>query len=509
MACTGTESAPPVDIAEDPGVPGEIRPEIWPELESPIGLDPEIESRIDTILAAMSVEEKVGQVIQGEIRYLTPDDVRDYHLGSVLNGGGSFPGGDDMASVDDWIALADAFWEASMDTSDGGQPIPVIWGVDAVHGHNNVVGATIFPHNVGLGATNDPDLLRRIGEVTAREVAITGLDWNFGPTVAVARDDRWGRAYESYSEDPALVARFAGAYVQGIQGTIGDDDFLGDEHLPATAKHFVGDGGTHGGTDQGDNRSTELELRDIHNAGYVTAIEAGVQSVMASFSSWHGDKMHGHEALLTDVLKGRMGFDGMVVGDWNGHGQIEGCTNSDCPAAFLAGVDLFMVPQDWKALYESTLGHVEAGTIPMERLDDAVRRILRVKLRAGLFEAGKPSTRAMPRQKELLGSAEHRAVAREAVRKIARPTQEPGRPAAAGARSAGVGHRPRRRRHRHAIRRLDDHLARHRHDPRALPGRHVDRRRHSPGGRGRGRPSRGHGRRLVQPEARCRAGGLR
>lgn len=402
--------------AGEPVAAQSVHPEIWPRAESAVAPDPEIEAAVSALLARMTLEEKVGQLIQPEINSVTPDEVRRYQLGSVLNGGGGWPNADKASTPADWLALADAYWEASMDTTDGGQPIPILWGLDAVHGHNNVIGATLFPHNVGLGAANDPELLRRIGEATAREVAATGQDWNFGPTIAVARDDRWGRAYESYSEDPEIVRAYAAAMVEGIQGAPGSDAFLDGEHLIATAKHFLGDGGTDRGTDQGDTLATEEELRDVHGAGYVAAIEAGVQTVMASFSGWQGTKMHGQRELLTEVLKGRMGFDGFVVGDWNGHGQVEGCTNESCAASFNAGVDMFMVPQDWKALWENTLAQVKSGEISGERLDDAVRRILRVKMRAGLFARGKPSTRPLGGRAELLGAAEHRAVARQAVR---------------------------------------------------------------------------------------------
>jgi beta-glucosidase len=393
-----------------------IHPDRWPALSSPVLLDPEMESAIDGLLARMTVEEKVGQVIQGEIRHVTPADVKAYHLGSVLNGGGSHPGNAKRTDPEDWLALADTYWEASMNTSDGGAAIPIIWGTDAVHGHTNVIGATVFPHNIGLGAARDPELIRRIGEVTAAEITVTGLDWDFGPVVAVVRDDRWGRTYESYSEDPGIVRAYATEMVKGLQGVAGMPGFLDGRHVIATAKHFLGDGGTAGGKDQGDNPSSENELRDIHGAGYFSAIEAGVQTVMASFSSWRGRKIHGSSELLTDVLKERMGFDGFVVGDWNAHGQVEGCSNDSCAAAFNAGVDLFMAPEDWKALWENTFAQVRSGEISMERLDDAVRRILRVKMRAGLFKRGKPSDRPSAGDLELFGSPEHRAVAREAVR---------------------------------------------------------------------------------------------
>lgn len=403
----------------DAGSPPDVRAEIWPAGQSPVGLDPDIEAKVDEVLASMTVQQKVGQVIQSEIRHTTPEDVKTYHLGSVLNGGGSHPGGDKHATPEDWLALADAYWDAAADTSDGAPAIPILWGVDAVHGHNNVIGATLFPHNVGLGATRDADLLREIGAATAREVAVTGLDWDFAPTLAVVRDDRWGRTYEGYSEDPAVVAELGAAYIEGVQGAVGDD-FLGQGHILATAKHYLGDGGTQEGIDQGDNLASEEDLRDIHGAGYVTALQAGAQTVMASFSGWHGKKMHGNEGLLTDVLKTQMGFDGFVVGDWNGHGQVAGCTNGNCAQALIAGVDMFMVPEDWKELIENTIAQVESGQIPMERLDDAVRRILRVKHRFGLFDserrAIRPSERPLAGKTELIGAAEHRAVARRAVR---------------------------------------------------------------------------------------------
>ena len=414
----------PLALAAALAVPGaaqqapnsEVRPELWPELTPPLPADPELEARVDDLLERMTLREKVGQVIQAEIRSVTPRDVRRFDLGSVLNGGGSFPGDDKHAAPEDWLALADDFHEASTDTSDGGVGIPVIWGVDAVHGHNNVIGATIFPHNIGLGAARNPDLIRRIGEITAREVLATGLDWNFGPTVAVARDDRWGRTYESYSEDPEIVTLYAGALVEGLQGAVGSPEFLGQERVIATAKHFLGDAGTFEGRDQGDTRASEEELRDLHGAPYIAALDAGAQAVMASFSSWHGLKLHGHAGLLTDVLKGRMAFDGLVVGDWNGHGQLPGCSNDDCADTVEAGLDLFMVPEDWRALHRNTLRQARSGAISEARLDDAVRRILRVKARAGLLDSGRPSERALGGQTDLLGTPEHRDVARQAVR---------------------------------------------------------------------------------------------
>ena len=388
--------------------------DLWPETHSP-AVAPEVEKDVEALLKKMTLAEKVGQIMQPEIQSITPEEVREYHIGSVLNGGGSIPGRKENAGPDDWLALADAFWEASMDTRDGGTAIPVFWGTDAVHGNGNLTGATLFPHNIGLGASSDPELVRAIGAATAKEVRTTGVEWVFAPTLAVAQNDFWGRTYESYSEDPNVVKRFASAMVEGLQGTVGSDAFLSETRVLASAKHFLADGGTFEGDDQGDARISEKELVDIHNAGYPPAIESGVQTIMASFSEWNGVKHHGNQYILTDVLKDRMGFDGLVVGDWNGHGQVPGCTNDSCPQAVNAGIDLLMVTYDWKNMIANTLEQVKSGEISMARLDDAVRRILRVKLRAGLFDK-KPSERALAGDESVVGNPEHRALARRAVR---------------------------------------------------------------------------------------------
>ncbi len=388
----------------------------WPAAQSPLPLNRQMEKKIQALVARMTIEEKVGQLIQGEIKDTMPEDVRNYHLGSVLNGGGSMPNRNKHATPQEWLDLADAYYDASMDTSDGKAAIPIIWGSDAVHGHNNVIGATIFPHNIGLGATHNPGLMREIGNVTARETRVTGIDWTFAPTLAVVQNDRWGRTYEGYSEDPSLIRVYAREMVYGLQGVPGTDEFLDANHVVATAKHFLGDGGTENGEDQGNAKVSEAELRDIHGAGYVPAIAAGVQTAMASFSSWNGEKIHGSRYLLTDVLKGRMALDGFVVGDWNGHGQLPGCTNASCAASINAGVDMIMVPTDWKQFYHNTVAQVVSGEIPMARLDDAVSRILRVKMRAGLFDKGRPSERGIAGKSDIIGSAEHRDVARRAVR---------------------------------------------------------------------------------------------
>ena len=391
------------------------RPDQWPAATSPIPRDAAMEARITALMARMSLEQKVGQVVQGDIASITPKDVRRYHLGSVFNGGNSDPGGRYNAPAKDWLALADAFWDASTAPQGKLPRIPAIWGIDAVHGHSNVVGATLFPHNIGLGAMRDPALMRRIGAATAIEMRVTGIDWTFAPTIAVVRDDRWGRTYEGFGETPEIATSYAGPLVEGLQGRIGDRDWLKGAHVVATAKHFLGDGGTRGGKDQGDAVMGETALRDLFSPPYYAALKAGVQSVMASFSGWNGAKMSGNASLLTGVLKDRMGFDGVVVGDWNSHGQVAGCTNVNCPAALKAGLDVYMAPDSWKGIWETTLAGVKAGTIPMARLDDAVRRVLRVKFRAGIFEAVKPSARPLAGRYELLSSPEHKAIARQAV----------------------------------------------------------------------------------------------
>ncbi|GMM71993.1 exo 1,3/1,4-beta-D-glucan glucohydrolase [Alteromonas gracilis] len=411
-ACTTENNASSVNSADDK--PNKAS-EIWPALNIEVKADPAVESKVSDILSTMTLEQKIAQMIQPEIRNITVEDMRKYGFGSYLNGGGAFPNNDKHATPEDWVALAEKLYQASVDDSLDGSTIPTMWGTDAVHGHNNVIGATLFPHNIGLGAANNPELVEEIAHITAKEVMATGIDWVFAPTVAVVRDDRWGRTYESYSEDPAIVREYAASVVKGLQGAA-EKDFLSDQRVISTVKHFVGDGGTVGGDDQGDNIASEQDLFDIHAQGYVGGLTAGAQSVMASFNSWNGEKLHGHKYLLTDVLKDQMGFDGFVVGDWNGHGQVAGCNNEDCAQAINAGLDIFMVPSDWKVLYDNTIAQVKDGTIAMSRIDDAVRRILRVKVRAGLFDKPSPANRPLSADRSLIGKAEHREVAAQAVR---------------------------------------------------------------------------------------------
>src|SRR3954453_9359425 len=315
----------------------------WPRAQSPAP-NAALEARARSIVAGMTLEQKIGQMTQAEIRSITPDEVRRYYIGSILNGGGAWPAMNMHSSVGDWLKLSDAFYRASMAT-DMKVKVPVIWGTDAVHGHNNVYGATLFPHNVGLGAAHDPQLVERIGRATAAQVRATGITWAFAPTLAVVQNPRWGRSYESYSSDPALVRSYAEAIVRGLQGQLGTPT-----SVLATAKHYLGDGGTFHGQDQGETRASMLDLQRTHAAGYYGALKANVQTVMVSYSSFtdtatgkHWGKMHGNPHLVGDVLKRRLGFNGLVVSDWNGVEQVPGCTRWHCPQAINAGIDLVMV----------------------------------------------------------------------------------------------------------------------------------------------------------------------
>jgi beta-glucosidase len=417
VSCSPTESKP----AALPAVSVDRDINRWPQLKLPF--DPAetqaINAKIEQLLKTMTLEQKVGQMTQAEIGFVTPDDVRKYHLGSVLEGGGSYLDGNKFATIDEWLARLDQFYAAATDTRDGGPAIPLIWGTDAVHGHNKVLGATIFPHNVGLGATRNPQLVEEIARVTAVETMVLGKDWTFAPEISVTRNDRWGRTYEGYSEEPGLVAELGKAAVEGFQGRAGTDSFMNGQRLLATAKHYIGDGGTENGVDRANTLASEPDLIRLHAPGYFAAIEAGVLSIMASHSSWQGTRMHGHQYLLTDVLKNRLGFDGFVVGDWNSHALIPGCKPDNCPAAIMAGVDMFMVPEHWKSFIANTVQQVKEGVIPESRINDAVARILRSKYRAGIMDSPKPSRRPLAGKKALFAAPDHIALARQAVRESA------------------------------------------------------------------------------------------
>ncbi len=411
MSCTDKKQPEPAAAAATPRDAAELKD--WPALKSSFAKDAAVEARVAEILASMTLEQKIGQMVQPEIKAITPAEVRTYYIGSVLNGGGSWPAMNKRAKVEDWVKLADAYYDASMST-DAKIPVPVIWGTDAVHGHSNVYGATIFPHNIGLGAAHDVELIERIAEATGQSTRATGVTWTFAPTVAVAQNARWGRTYESYSSQPELIREYAAAYVKGMQGMLDKDG-----NVVATAKHFIGDGATDGGKDQGNATVTQSTMINVHGQGYYGAIEAGVQTVMASFNSWNDvaagkdyGKMHGARDLLTVALKDKMGFDGFVVSDWNGIGQVTGCSDDSCPQAINAGIDMVMVPDKWKTFIANTIAQVKSGEIPQARIDDAVTRILRVKLRARLWEH-KPSASQFAGKPE---SLVHRDLARRAAR---------------------------------------------------------------------------------------------
>ncbi|MDA7735283.1 exo 1,3/1,4-beta-D-glucan glucohydrolase [Gammaproteobacteria bacterium] len=363
---------------------------------------------INNLLKKMTLEQKVGQIIMPDIDEVSPAEAKAYQLGTFLNGGGKFPNKNKNSSINDWKKLSKAYYDASPVVD--GIVIPILWGTDAVHGHNNVIGATIFPHNIGLGSTMNPDLIKSIGEAVAKEVLSTGIPWTFAPTIAVPQNDLWGRTYEGYSENSELVSLLGKAMIIGLQGE--GDEFLDTNHVLATAKHFLGDGGTKNGVDQGNTIISEQKLRDIHGRPYFDAINSCIQTVMASFNSWNGQKAHGSEYLLNNILRDQMGFKGLVVGDWNGHGQVPGCSKESCPESFNAGVDIFMAPDEWKLLYSNTLRQVKEGIISEERLNQAVKNILSVKYLLGMFDGRKPHEYPF----NYIGDASHKDIARQAVR---------------------------------------------------------------------------------------------
>ncbi len=377
-------------------------------------LDPggHLEDRVDDLLSRMTLEEKVGQMAQVSMHCIVEEDIRDRLLGSMLSGGGGSPRPNNPAS---WADMVNGFQAYALQTRLG---IPLIYGVDAVHGHNNVYGAVIFPHNVGLGAANNPNLMEVIGQVTAHEMVATGIYWNFAPVVAVPQDIRWGRTYEGYSEDPEIVSSLSAAYIRGLQNIRGQRDLAAPTTVLATPKHFVGDGGTTWGTsriyriDQGVTEVDEDALREIHLAPYVTALDNGALSVMASFSSWQETKMHAHRYLLTTVLKEELEFEGFVVSDWEAIDQLSGTYYDKVVTAISAGIDMVMLPCKYDLFITALMEAVEEGDVPVARIDDAVRRIVATKFRLGLFERPYGTDAFL----EEVGSEAHREVARDAVR---------------------------------------------------------------------------------------------
>jgi beta-glucosidase len=375
------------------------------------------DKEIDALIAKMTLDEKVGQMTQPDQMFLaSPSDVATYHLGSLLSGGDSDPKRSN--SFADWRAMIDGY---HAEAAKSRLQIPLLYGVDAVHGHNNVVGAVVFPQEIALGATRNAALVEEIARITAKEVRATGANWTFAPCVTVPRDERWGRTYEGFAEEPSLVSELGAAAVRGLQG----QSLAAPLSVAACAKHYVGDGGTVWGSgrkdstgagrlDQGDVKSDEATLRKIHLAPYVDAIAAGAATIMPSYSSWNGEKCSGSKRLLTDILKQELGFQGFLISDYAAIDQLPGDYRSDVKQSINAGMDMVMVPEKYQEFIKTLKSLVEAKEVPMARIDDAVRRILRVKFAMGLKPGAKAASDTA--LEASFGSEAHRAVARRAVR---------------------------------------------------------------------------------------------
>lgn len=364
-----------------------------------------VAKKVDQLLRKMTLAQKIGQMLVTERETSTPADVKKYHLGAVMSGAGSVPDNND---VEGWLAMVDEYWLASTEPVPGQVSIPTMYGVDAVHGHNNLRTATIFPHNVGLGAGDDLSLVSQIAQATRNEVLATGVDWVFAPNLAVAQDPRWGRFYESYHRNPDKVSGYAEQMVKGFQGN------LNGEGVIACVKHWVGDGATQLGIDQGDAKVSWDTLLSTHIKPYRAAIDAGAMSVMVSFSSWNGDKCHSHSFLLSEVLKQQLGFEGFVVSDMNGIDYLTDDFYLAVEQAVNAGIDMFMLPDNWLQFITCLQSHVEMGTVSMSRVNDAVRRILSVKVASGLFDLPKPSERKLANNPSV-ACAEHLELAATAA----------------------------------------------------------------------------------------------
>jgi beta-glucosidase len=370
--------------------------------------------QVKKIVAQMTLEEKIGQMTQPEQSALRDQaDIENLFVGSLLSGGDSDP--KEGNSLEAWTNLYDRLQAHTAKTR---LKIPILYGIDAVHGHNNVLGAVIFPHNVGLGCTRNPALVEKVAHATAEEVRATGIQWAFAPCVTVPQDIRWGRTYEGFSEDPAIVAQLGGAAVRGFQGP----DLANPLAVLACAKHYIGDGGTAFGSaqggkglDQGDTRVDEATLRRIHLPGYIAAIKEGVGTIMPSYSSWNGVKVSGSKRLLTDILKNELGFEGFLISDYNAIDQITPDYKEAIATSINAGMDMAMVPQKYRQYYADLKALVEEGKVPMSRIDDAVTRILRVKFAMGMMDP-KRSQLADRKLQKSFGSEEHRKLARQAVR---------------------------------------------------------------------------------------------
>jgi beta-glucosidase len=367
-----------------------------------------VEARVKDLLSRMTLDEKVGQMIQAERHTATADDVRNYYLGSILSGGGNVPSPNTPTG---WCDMIDNYQRGAMATR---LQIPFIYGVDAVHGHNNLSGATIFPHNIGLGAANDENLVYRIGQITAKEVRSTGAHWTFAPCITVPQNEKWGRTYEGFSENTDIVTRLGVAATEGLQGENYVTDLTKNDKILSCIKHFIGDGATTNGVDASDAVLTETEIREKYLPPYIDAIKAGARTLMASFNSINGLECHGNKRLLTDILKNELKFDGFVVSDYEAIKDIDKVNFRNCVKESVnAGVDMYMEPKLWKTVITYLKDLVGTGEVSLSRIDDAVSRILRVKFQLGLFEKPYADRSLM----SSVGSTDHRAVAREAVRK--------------------------------------------------------------------------------------------
>jgi beta-glucosidase len=411
LSACGEATVTPIPTTEPEAAEG-LGPIIYTDPTQPV------EARVEDLLKRMTLDEKIGQMTQVEKNSIAPGDITKYFIGSILSGGGGSPASSNTPEA--WYKMVQGYQDEALKTR---LAIPIIYGVDAVHGHGNLLNATIFPHNIGLGATNNPELVEKIGRATAEEILATGIHWNFAPTIAVVQDVRWGRTYEGFSENTEIVTSLGTAYVRGMQ-TLED----GDAGSPsqsiftlATPKHFLGDGATIWDSsrtgkymlDQGNMQVPEETVRALYLPPYQSAVDAGALNVMASFSSWKGIKMHAQQYLLSDVLKGELGFNGFIVSDWQAMDQIY---PDDYYASVLisvnAGVDMNMVPYDYVQFIETMKQAVEFGDVPESRVNEAVRRILRVKFALGLFESPMPDTK----YQATIRSREHLELARQAVR---------------------------------------------------------------------------------------------
>lgn len=369
--------------------------------------DPSIIDKACALLSKMNLDQKIGQMTLCSHLSASPQEVRNYHLGGVLIDGGSSPRANAPA---DWVSIHEAYWSASMQEDMQHLAIPVLCAAQAVHGNNNVRGATIFPHNIGLGAAHDTGLIKRIAAVTARETLAAGVEWIFAPTLSVGKSIFWGRTFESYSEDTNLVASYARAFVLGLQADLGSDGVI------ACVKHWVGDGGTIHGVDQGETTLSKDELESIHIRPYRGAIDAGALTIMAASNSWNGDKCHAHKQLMTELLKKEMQFNGIIVSDRDGIDYLSEDYHDAVALAVNAGIDMFMVSENWKEFIDHLSLHVRRGRVSSKRIDDAVKRILMVKFACGLFDKPRPADRYWSNHASF-GGPEHREIAREAVRK--------------------------------------------------------------------------------------------